>query len=359
MSTATASIRQQIPQAWAAALERYELHAGQKVSASTLRIRMGRLRRLASDLGAAPSAVTPEQFDTWAGGLPGSISTAGEYVQAARAFYTWAVRAGVAPESPVPAAVPLAERGKRYGIDDQWADALEGFTNAQTAEGIAQATLRNRLQRVRRFAATINLGPWHVQAEDYGAWIARQEVSDVQRASLRGALRAFYRWAERAGRISEDPTAALTGLTQRLGVPDAWEPEIRAWRRWLIGSGATAATVRTRTEHMEQFARAHRSAGPFALGTDDVFDYMAGHRWARETRRTHRATLRGFYGWAVASGRAATDPTELMPRVKAGEPDRVPATDDEYQAALSAAQDDRWSLALRLACELGMRRSEV
>lgn len=344
---------------WAEALERYETHASGRVSASTLRIRVGRVRRLARDLGGTPAAVSPAQFDAWAAALPCTLSTAREYVHAARAFYVWAVRSAVAQESPVPAAEPIAERSRRYGIDDRWADAIEGFENAQIAAKMAQATMRNRLQRVRRFAATIDLDPWHVEEDDYGAWIARQEVSDAQRASLRDALRAFYRWAHRAGRIAVDPTAELDRRGIRLGVPPAWEPEIRAWRRWLIGSGATTATVRTRTEHLEQLARAHRSAEPYALTADDVFDYMAGHRWARETRRAHRATVRGFYGWAVASGRTGQNPAELMPRVKAGEPVRVPATDAEYQAALSAATDERWRLALRLACELGMRRSEV
>jgi len=350
---------QAISTEWAGALERYELHAAERVSATTLRVRMGLLRKLAGDLGGSPASVLPDDFARWLMGLTCSPRSVGNYSGAARAFYMWAVRAGVAEVSPVPAATPRGERHRVYDLDARWADALAAFERAEIAARRSPATIRRRLQQVRRFAATIGLNPWHVQEDDYGAWLARQDVSDTRRASLRDALRAFYRWAHKGGRIESDPTAELDRRAVRLGVPGAWEPEIRAWRRWLIGSGATAATVRTRTEHLEQFARAHRSADPYVLAADDVFDYMAGHHWARETRRAHRATFRGFYGWAVASGRTGVDPTERMPRVKAGEPVRLPATEAEYQTALSAATDDRWRLALRLACELGMRRSEV
>ncbi|MGB3730651.1 tyrosine-type recombinase/integrase [Microbacterium sp.] len=350
---------QAISRDWADSLERYEVHAGGRISPTTLRVRMGLLHKLAGDLGGAPASVQPEDFAQWLAGLTCSRASTGNYVLAARAFYGWAVRAGVAEESPVPVATPVAERHRVYTLDARWADAVAGFERAEVAAHRATATMRRRLQQVRRFAATIGIGPWHVQADDYGAWLARQDVSDSRRASMRDALRAFYGWAVRAGRVGEDPTATLDRRAIQLGVPPAWDAEIRAWRRMLIGSGAASTTVRTRTEHLEQFARAHRSADPYALTTDDVFDYMAGHRWARETRRGHRVTIRAFYRWAVASGRTAEDPTALMPRVKAGDPSRTPATDAEYQAALSATTDERFRLGLRLACELGMRRGEV
>lgn len=340
---------------WASALERYQQHAAERVSPSTLRARMGRLRRLAADLGGGPDEVSAEQFESWAAALPCAVSTTGEYVQAARAFYRWAIRAGAARDTPV--ASPTL--GTRYRMDDRWTDAAASFERAQNAAGIAPGTIRRRLQHVRRFGATIDSAPWHVHDDEYGAWIARQPVSDVQRRALRDSLRAFYRWAHQSGRIAADPTEEPNRRARKLGTPAAWEMELNAWRRWMIGTGTAATSVRTRMDQLENFARAHRSAGPFDMTTDDVFDYLSGKRWARETRRGFRVAVRSFYRWAVETGRTAENPAELMPRVKSGDPARVPATDAEYQAALTAARDERWRLALRLSCELGLRRAEV
>jgi len=290
-----------VPTAWMSALERYEIHAAECISPTTLRRRMGLLRKLACDVGGTPADVTGDEFERWAQRLTCSPNSAGNYVHAARAFYTWAIRAGVAMLSPVPPATTIGERSRVYALDARWADAIAGFERSEIAAHRAPTTLRRRLQQVRRFAATINVGPWHVEEDDYGAWLARQNVSESRRASMRDALRAFYRWAHRAGRIATDPTAELDRRAIRLGVPESWEPEIRAWRRWLIGAGSSASTVRSRLDKLEQLARAHRSAGPYALTPDDLFDYMAGHQWARETRRQARASIRAFYGWAVAS----------------------------------------------------------
>ena len=340
---------------WAVSLSAYETHCAPRTAASTLRIRMGRVRRFARDIGSPPDAVTREQVESWAASLPCSISTAGEYLSAVRGFYKWAQRAGIAVESPVPVADTMH---RPYTASARWTDALAAFERAQVAKGAALTTLRRRLQHVRRFADEIQLEPWHVQPEDYGAWLARIQGS-ARAASARDSLRAFYRWAASSGRVSKDPSAEPMRRALALPIPALWEPELRAWRRWMIASGTAVASVELRGAHLSTFARAHESAAPYQVCADDVFDYMAGKRWARETRRAHRASLRSFYRWARETGRTEADPTELMPRVKVGEPVVRPATPEEFAAALATASDPRWRLALRMAYELGMRCAEV
>lgn len=343
-----------ITSAWAEALARYEGDAARVVSASTLRARMGRLRRLAVDLGETPDAVTRERFESWTALLPCSLSTTGEYVQAARAFYRWAMISGVAGESPVPS----AETRSRYHLSEQWADALAAFERSQKAARIATETARRRLQHLKRFASEIGRTPWHVAPEDFGAWIIDQG-DGARHAAARDSLRAFYRWAAGAGRIAEDPTAEPSRRGSSLGVPESWGGDLRAWQRWLNAHGTARLTIELRASHLGTFARAHSSADPFGITADDLFDYMAGKQWSRETRRSNRASLRSFYRWAKETGRTSIDPTELIPRVKAAEPVARPASDADYIAAVQAARDPRWALALRMACELGMRRSEV
>lgn len=350
---------------WADALAGYAREAAGTVSASTLRGRLGRLRRLAGDVGGTPADLTADAFADWAAALPCSDSTRTQYVDAARAFYRWACGRGVVDASPVPHAAP----GVRYRLDARWTDAGEAFARAQRAGGIAASTVRRRVQHVRRFAASVGCDPWHVEQDDYLAWMQAQPMSTATTAAVRDSLRAFYRWATAAGRLAADPTvepeqrrgagAVRVGPGHRLDVPALWDVQIRAWRRWLIAGGAAHTTVRARVEQVETFARAHAGADPFGLTMDDVYDWMAGHRWARETMRSRRATLRAFYRWACSTGRCDADPTELMPRVRAGDPSRTPATDAEYAAALHAAAGTRWELAVRMAAELGMRRAEV
>jgi integrase len=338
---------------WEQELGRYERQVAARTVGRQLRIRMGRLRRLAQDMGDTPRDVSCERFEAWAASLPCTVATAGEYVKAARSFYLWAIAEGVAERSPVQS---VHDAGL-YPLHARWADAAVSFERAQLAAGIAPSTIRRRLQHLRRFAATIDAQPWHVRPEDYGAWIMQHPAA--RQASARDSLRAFYRWAHRAGRIETDPTAEPNRRAHRLGVPVAWAGELAAWRRWMIAGGAATASVQLRIAQLESFARAHASARPFDLTTDDVFDYLAGKQWGRETRRGFRVAVRAFYRWAVETGRAAANPTELMPRVKTAEPNRRPATDAEYFTALQSVTDDRWRLALRLSCELGMRRGEV
>lgn len=345
---------QAIATVWTDALTRYQQHAEQQVSASTLRARMGRLRRLAAEVGRDPGAVTGDRFESWAAGLPCSIATTGEYVQAARSFFVWAVSAGVVGESPVPSAVARS----RYLVSDQWADALASFERAQRAARIAPQTMRRRLQHLKRFACEVGCPPWHVAPEDFGAWIVGQG-DGARHAAARDSLRAFYRWAAAGGRVAADPTAEPNRRGMALGVPESWGVELRAWQRWMNAHGTARLTIELRAAHLATFARAHASVHPFGIESDDVFDYMAGKQWAKETRRSQRASLRSFYRWAKESGRSTADPTELIPRVKAAEPVARPASDAEYVSAVQRARDPRWVLALRMACELGMRRGEV
>lgn len=246
----------------------------------------------------------------------------------------------------------------------RWVDALEAFEVAQRARGAQASTIARRVKHVRRFVVDVagELSPWHVTTEHVQGWLEDLEVAAATRASMRDSLRAFYRWGCATGRSVMDPTEATSRRALRLDVPAAWEQPLTAYERFLWARGVAPASVELARSSLRTFARQMGSIEPFAVTVDDLYEWMAGQRWARETRRSRKATLRGFYGWAVDTGRIAENPTERMPVVKAGDPVARPATDAEYQAALEAASvgsDDRWALALRLAAELGLRRGEV
>lgn len=148
------------------------------------------------------------------------------------------------------------------------------------------------------------------------------------------------------------PTAGLVGITED------WTVAIEGWAMSLRAAGRAETTIRTRVEHLRWLARDHSTTAPSALSLDDLCTWSGRHSWARETRRSVRASLRGFYGWAHATGRTPTNPSVGLPRVEPAQPRPHPTPDAAYRAALAAA-DDRERLMLRLAAEMGLRRGEV
>lgn len=264
--------------------------------------------------------------------------------------------------------VPPNTTGMWHGakaLDDRvvlrWAEALDAFAVAESRRAVGEALVRRRRKHVRRFALFAAVDPWHVTPDDVSAWLdSLGGLAPATVTTMRGALRSFYRWGVASERATSDPTAHVGHDALRKPVPDAWQGPLVAFERYLWACGMAPTTIRAWGEQLRTIARAHPHLGPFEIATDDLFEWMAGKQWARETRRGRKSLLRTFYRWAIDTERTSVDPTARMPKVKAGDPVARPATDAEYGAALDAAgADARWRLALRLAAELGMRRSEV
>ncbi|WP_248152099.1 tyrosine-type recombinase/integrase [Microbacterium aoyamense] len=218
---------------------------------------------------------------------------------------------------------------------------------------------RRRLRHVRRFALFAKVSPWHVSRDLVDAWCASlAPLAPSTRTAMTGDVRCFYRWAMASQRVTADPTAHTGHKMLRRPVPEQWDAPILAFERSLWAQGTSPSTVRAWGDGLRAFARDHAHLQPFAVTVDDLYEWMAGKRWARETRRGRKSMLRTFYAWAVETERTTENPTLKLPKVKAGDPVARPATDAEYATALGDA-DPRWGLALRLAAELGLRRAEV
>lgn len=342
-----------MPPHWRAVLDDYGTAISGEAASAEFRVRLARLSRFACDVRVPLAEVTATQFELWVGTL--GAATAKDYVKSVRLFYEWAVASGLTEHNPTPArSVP-----RHYALDAKWRDAIEAFERHERETGINASTTVRRVKHVRRFASASNVSPWLVDHDDYQVWIESLEVGDATLLAMRDSLRAFYRWAAKAGRIALDPTLQPDGRYRVLGFPEAWDRHLKQYRAYAIGRGLAPSSVRQHMDLLGNFAREHASADPFALTMDDIFEYFAGKQWKRETMRARRNVVRAFYGWAVNSGRCEVDPTENMPVVRAGEITARPALDDEYQRALIAATDTRWMLALRLGYEMGLRRAEI
>ena len=336
--------------AWATALEEYA-GAHPDTAGAAARARATRLRRLAVDLGGDPATTGHDQVRAWLDGLDCSPEARRKYRHAARAFFGWAQQAGLRADNPVLAPV-------RASVDERWRDALGQFARAQQGAGIADATISIRVGQMRRFARETRLAPWEPTHDDIAAWVATVDAADGTRRKLRDSLRAFYRWAHARGRVDSDPTAEPARRATTPHVPEPWQEPIRSWRSWLRSAGHPETTVHLRLTQIRHLARDHASRDPFTLTLDDLIEWLAGKRWGAETRKSHRSALRSFYGWAAGAGRIVADPSERLPAVRMAQPQPRPAMEEDYRAALRAADvSDR--LAVRLAAELGLRCAEV
>lgn len=126
----------------------------------------------------------------------------------------------------------------------------------------------------------------------------------------------------------------------------------------MRAAGRSAQTIETRCEHMRRFARQTGAGAPGMVSRGRVETWAGSHEWARETRRSIYASLRGFYAWAMETGRVVADPTAALPSIMAGPAAPRPAPEVVYRAALAGA-DARQHVILRLAGEAGLRRAEI
>ncbi|MBD9700486.1 tyrosine-type recombinase/integrase [Flavimobilis sp. GY10621] len=202
-------------------------------------------------------------------------------------------------------------------------------------------------------------GPWEVTAAQVHAWLASLTVSPDTRRSYEAAVRAFYEWAISDGRTDHNPAPTRTtrpGPAPRTTSP-AWTAWLEAWQAHLRAAGASEETVHLRVRHLKHVARSLR-LDPADVTTDALVAWMAGSEMSAETRRAYRSSLRACYSWAFATSRTSNDPAASLPRVRPAHPSPHPASARAYEGALAGA-DDRETLMLRLAAELGLRRGEV
>jgi integrase len=138
-----------------------------------------------------------------------------------------------------------------------------------------------------------------------------------------------------------------------------WGEEIEQHLQWMRAGAVSDGTARCRRYYLERLAAVHGDCSPWDLTTDDLARFVGQPGWGAETRKSARASLRRFYGWAHLTRRITDDPAMRLPsvRVPIGAP--RPAPPDVVRRALELAHDDRqraWVLLARLA---GLRRGEI
>lgn len=139
---------------------------------------------------------------------------------------------------------------------------------------------------------------------------------------------------------------------------EAWVQTIDEFLAHQRAGGKPATTRTARQQHLYHLARRVSALSPWEVTRDMLLEYAGVQDWAKETRRSRRTTFLAFWRWGVATERCASVIADALPMVKATAPRPRPAPDAAYRTALLRAPA-RETLMLRLAAEMGLRRSEV
>ncbi|MGH9247929.1 MAG: tyrosine-type recombinase/integrase [Acidimicrobiales bacterium] len=158
--------------------------------------------------------------------------------------------------------------------------------------------------------------------------------------------------------LTDVDAGAAHGMLFRTSSTDAWIAAIEDWTTWLQASGAPPSTLRLRRHQIRNLAERHLQTSPWRITADELTRHLSRPRWAAETRKSTRAALRSFYGWAQAAGRSRRNPAAGLPPVKVPVAMPRPADNGTFVAALDAG-DDRIRLMLLLGRRAGLRPGEI
>lgn len=135
-----------------------------------------------------------------------------------------------------------------------------------------------------------------------------------------------------------------------------WGTATASWLLELRAAGTAESTIQLRLTHLRWWARV--CPHPYSATRPALIAFMACDRWAPETRRSVRSSLRTFYGWAHREGRIDEDPSLGLPKVRVPMAEARPAPDDAIRFTL-ARGDVRQTFMLLLGAVGGLRRKEI
>lgn len=139
---------------------------------------------------------------------------------------------------------------------------------------------------------------------------------------------------------------------------ETWTDLIEGWASAQRSAGRSPQTIDLRCYHVRRLHDAVGDVDPWSVTLDDVLDWTGRQDWSWATRRSVRASLRGWWRWAVATGRTTVDVGARLPVVPVAQP--MPRLADPAGVVIAMHEaDERVLLMLRLAHGLGMRRGEV
>lgn len=95
----------------------------------------------------------------------------------------------------------------------QWMHAIEEFTTAQEASGIASTSIYTRRQHLGHLARRVFSGPWVLTHDELAGYMAAQDWAQETRRGRRTTFEQFYDWAVATGRTVDHPVRAIKKIS--------------------------------------------------------------------------------------------------------------------------------------------------
>lgn len=147
-------------------------------------------------------------------------------------------------------------------------------------------------------------------------------------------------------------------MSSKQNAAPLWREEINEYLSYLRASGQREESVKTRRCQLVRLSLDLAAMKPGDVTGSVLLEWFESKRWARETRRSERDAVRGFFAWECLTGRRETNPADLLPHVQRESPCPHPCPDSVIQEALAHASP-AVRLMVRLAAECGLRRNEI
>lgn len=148
-----------------------------------------------------------------------------------------------------------------------------------------------------------------------------------------------------------------TPNTTSAAVPQQWAALISLYVESQRAIGRPPTTIGLRKAQLSQMARS-LDCPPSAVTEDLITRWFGSKVWEKETRRSYRSTVRGFFAFLHEHGDIDADPAANLKPIALDTPQPRPAPDFAWDLAIRNATA-RVELMARLAGEAGLRRGEV
>ena len=136
---------------------------------------------------------------------------------------------------------------------------------------------------------------------------------------------------------------------------DFVDESVALWLGWLSAGGSATGTLRVKKRYIGDLSK----VAPLAdITARQIESWLSNPRWAPETRKSARSSIRSYFAWAVHNGVRDDNPTEnlLTVRVPQGRP--KPTPEDVLDVALNDASPEV-VLMILFGAYAGLRRSEI
>lgn len=144
-------------------------------------------------------------------------------------------------------------------------------------------------------------------------------------------------------------------------IPHEWHEAIRQWEINLRARGMKESTVETRVKHLRSLALQKVADTPMGVTSKLLVQWAGVKNWSPETRHSYYMSLITFFHYYLPTG--VENPTkEICHSISRPSPVPRPAPEEVIHEALAKAhklRDQRPAVIIRLAAELGLRRSEI